>query len=100
MSVLASNVLILLLLLALVGAAQVFLSTRPVKGLGLILPAVCLVCSLIVTLGLLAEPGLSREEMRAAMGGVFLLSNLPTAVLLVIYFICRGRSKQKENRLS
>ena len=49
----------------------------------LILPAVCLVCSLIVTPGLLTEPGLSREEMRAAMGGVFLLCNLPTAVLLL-----------------
>lgn len=74
---------ILFLLIFVVGGTllQIFLSKRKNKWFGLILPFICLLFSLIAILGI----GTSIFQMVAAS----LLYNIPTVILLIIYFASR-----------
>lgn len=119
-----SFVVFLVFFLVLAGGIwlQVFLSKKENKWYGLILPFICLAFSLIAVLGnmmfltvgevsmqQLAPDGTVIEETVEVqdMGGsleigarivpmvfIFALYNIPTAILLVIYFACREKMKK------
>ena len=85
---------------------QVFLSRRESGWPGLLLPAVSFVGALLPVLGMLffgvagangARVWIGGTEIWTAAGTRFLLFNLPTVVLLAIYFACRrGRRNSEE----
>ncbi|KPU45101.1 hypothetical protein OXPF_15790 [Oxobacter pfennigii] len=96
---------------------QIFLSKRKSKWFGLILPMICLIFSLIVVLGntpmytsgeltmqqlapdgTVIEESIIEQHKQPIMNTgtaifqmliVFLLYNIPTAILLIVYFACR-----------
>lgn len=103
---------------------QIFLSKKQNKWLGLILPLICFMFSLIIVLGStafffmtgelslqeLAPDGTVVEETVEVqdkgdssdigatiiqMVVVFALYNIPTAILLMIYFACREKIKKR-----
>lgn len=91
----------LAVILCLVGVIllQIFLSKRENRWAGLILPAISFLISFIYPLSMAAFTQIG--SMRAELGGttvfglilVWLLANLPTAVLLAIYFTCRDKNR-------
>lgn len=109
--------LLLLLVFGIGGVVfQIFLAKRKNKWFGLILPAICLLFSIIAVLSLsiytskeitlqqVAPDGTVIEEQIIEKSkepivkkgpsifqilAVFLLYNIPTAILLIIYFACR-----------
>ena len=87
---------VLFLIVLLVGGIllQIFLSRRISRWPGLILPGITFLYSLVMLLSVAAYGGI-LETLRV-MFAVFLLSNIPTAVLLAIYFACRGADRTKK----
>lgn len=85
------NIILLLFLAALIIGApivlQIFLSTKKNKWLGLILPVITFLPSLFL---------LPQVASVAAMLPIFLVLNIPTAVLLIIYAVCRQKYKAKQ----
>ncbi|MHC1721674.1 MAG: hypothetical protein AB9836_00570 [Aminipila sp.] len=90
-----TSISIVVLLVILVGAVflQIFLSRRKNKWLGLVLPMICLVYSLLMVLGIATYAGMSTGEIFTLFATSFLLANIPTVILLVIYFACREKFK-------
>jgi hypothetical protein len=109
---------LLFLLVVAAGAIvlQVFLSKKESKWLGLILPVISFGISLIVLLGFplfavystevsmngaVVEQAVSQTDgLSTIIGAVvylFVLYNIPTAVLLAIYAACRGKRKQQRD---
>ena len=74
---------------------QVFLSRRTAKWPGLILPAIAVVMSLINLLNIHLDPQLSAGVAIGNYLLAFLTANIPTAILLVVYFACRKKHSQK-----
>ncbi|QNL44704.1 hypothetical protein H8790_01215 [Oscillibacter hominis] len=73
---------------------QVFLSRRESRWLGLILPGVSFLWSLIYLLNLRAMESPLQTALMALL--TMLLSNIPTIVLLAVYFACRERRRKKD----
>ena len=73
---------------------QIFLSRRQSRWPGLILPALTLLYSLVMVLKVANTGDLATALL--AMGVTFLLSNLPTLILLVIYAACREQYRRKK----
>ncbi|MDN0031948.1 hypothetical protein QVN85_03435 [Oscillibacter valericigenes] len=95
-STLIWGILILLLVLAIGGIVlQVFLSKRENKYLGLILPILCFLPSLVSTLNLACLPGMSAASIAGQVAMTLILGNLYTFVLLGIYFACREKIKKQ-----
>jgi len=114
------NFFILLLLLFGIVFLQIFLSKKKNKWLGLILPIICLMFSILVVAQILAftstsvsyqttdESGNVIEQgannvSRTALPGVatqiisiFVLYNIPTVILLGIYIGCREKLKKNQ----
>lgn len=67
---------------------QIILSKKKNRGLGLILPGIMLFFSLISVLGYIGIFGMSNVLQLLY---ILLVSNIPTIVLLVIYFNCREK---------
>lgn len=102
--------MILLILIAGVALLQIFLSNKQNKWLGLILPAITVLFSLISVLGLAAFTTMTKQSEKTILNAVqipklsilltalyvFILYNIPTAILLGIYYACR--EKIKKNR--
>lgn len=75
---------------------QVYLSRMERRWPGLILPMCSLAYALLVVFSL-GFYDAHHGEMLAQVVLVFILTNLPTVVLLAIYFACRsGRRKKDE----
>ena len=117
------SIVLLLLVVMCVGVVwlQIFLSKRQSRWLGLVLPCICLILSLVVVLGMEAFTAGSRVQefyengqliQRVAeplvpnaqngMGGhvlailmVFLVGNIPTICLVAIYFACREKMRRE-----
>ena len=81
------NLLILLLVLVCVVLLQIFLSRTESKWPGLVLPVLCFVCSLIVPLNAIVA--------NAVIIYAWLIVNIPTIILLLVYFVCRQQYKKK-----
>lgn len=112
-----SRILILLVVTTGIIFLQIFLSKRNGKWYGLVLPAISFIVSLLIIVSIVAYTNIgitSRsiseegtivtheiEDTRPAFRGVagqvvitFLLSNIPTVVLIAIYAACRERKKR------
>ena len=110
--VLFISMFLLVLLCAGVVVLQIFLSQKESKWLGLILPAITLLFSMLAVLGLSVYTTLTQvvQGGKAIMNAVhhyptamilttlyiFALYNIPTAILLGIYFACREKYKKKK----
>lgn len=78
---------------------QNFLSKRENRWAGLVLPVISFLISFIYPLSMAAFTQIG--SMRTELGGTtvfglilaWLLANLPTAVLLAIYFACRDKTR-------
>ena len=89
------TILSFLVLALLVGGIflQIFLSKKKSKWFGLILPIITFLYSLLMVLGLAAYDGMTGGEIFMLIASTFLISNIPTIVLLGIYFGCREKMK-------
>ena len=88
------NVLVVLLVLLVGGILlQIFLSKRESKWPGLILPGMCFLFSLLAVLSVAALG--SVGEIVMAILTVLVLYNIPTVVLLAIYFACREKFRKR-----
>lgn len=114
------NTLVLLILLIGIVLLQIFLSKKRNKWLGLILPVICLMFSILVVVqipaytitsvsyqttdenGRIIEQGDKQVSSTAIPGmimqiiSIFVMYNIPTVILLGIYIGCR--EKQKKNQ--
>lgn len=88
---------LLIFLIFLIGIAllQVFLSKTKSKWPGLILPIISLLYSLIMVLSLAIYVGMSIGEIFILIGSTFIFSNIPTVILLTIYYVCREKMKAR-----
>ena len=87
----------LIVCLAILVVIQIFLSKAESKWIGLILPSLTFLCSLLVPLGLLVMmiymPGADTILM---LLGLFILGNIPTVILLVVNYVCREKVWKKK----
>ncbi len=87
-------IIFLLFLIIFVGAIalQVFLSKRESKFLGLILPILSVLNSLIIVLNI-AGDAMTKTQILIALVSAFLIGNIPTIILMAIYFGVREKMK-------
>lgn len=88
--------LVFLLFIAGVIVLQVFLSKKESKWPGLVLPIIAFLFGLLYPLNMIAPSEGVNAGFIFQMILVWLLGNIPTIVLLAIYFACRG--KQRRNK--
>jgi len=90
------TILLIFMLVFLVGGIflQIFLSKRQSKWLGLILPGITLVYSLLMVLGIAGFHGMTDGDVFILISSTFLISNIPTIVLLGVYLGCREKMKR------
>lgn len=91
-------VVILLIVLALAALAgmillQIFLSKKDSKWLGLILPIVNFLLSFLYPMFMISTGDPGQDTIMFLMA--LLLGNIPTIILLVIYFACRENRRKK-----
>lgn len=78
---------------------QIFLSKRENKWLGLVLPGINVMFSIIGVLGMAFfknEPIISSIPIIVQIIMIFLLLNIPTIILIAIYFACRKKIKRNK----
>lgn len=85
-----------LLLIAGIIVLQIFLSGSKRKWPGLIIPVLSFIYSLIGVLGIAAFGAASAGEVGGMIAIVLLLMNIPTAVLIAIYFVVRERKRKNK----
>ena len=84
---------VLLLFLAGIVLLQIFLSGRERHWPGLVLPGITFLYSVLALLSVAAMG--SVVEMVVAILVVAVLYNIPTLILLAIYFACRGKRRKR-----
>ena len=82
-----------LFVVALVVWLQIFLSKMKNKWLGLILPILSFIYSLIMVSGIVVFETMGKGQILMSVISTFLVSNIPTIVLLTLYFGIRERMK-------
>lgn len=88
-------IIILLFLIIFAGAIalQVFLSKKQNKFIGLILPTIALLFSLIIVLNVVFEETMTNWKVFFTLFSTFFIGNIPTFILLAIYFGIREKLK-------
>lgn len=88
--------IVIIVLLVGVVLLQIFLSKREGKWSGLILPILAFLYGLLYPLNfaVLAENSVGQVILHLLL--LFLLGNIPTIILLVIYFACREKLRRKK----
>ena len=81
--------IMLLVLLAGTVLLQIFLSKRESKWPGLVLPAITFLYSVLMMLNVTAME--TARAVIAALLSAFIMGNIPTLILLAIYFVCREK---------
>ncbi|MTI70528.1 MAG: hypothetical protein FH751_09790 [Firmicutes bacterium] len=71
---------------------QIFLCKRKNKWLGLIIPIISFVFSILWILGIPYYLSMSALTLKIII--VFIIANIPTAIFLTIYFIVRNNTKK------
>ncbi len=74
---------------------QIFLSARQNKWLGLILPLITFCYAIIAVLSLAAFEGMRSTEIWGMVAATFVISNIPTLILVAIYYACREKRKTR-----
>lgn len=87
-----SNILIMLLMVGIVIVLQVFLSKSKSKIPGLIIPILFVMFSLISVANIGFSSHFTWIDMVGRILMVFVLSNIPTLILVSIYYVIRERS--------
>ena len=72
---------------------QIFLSKKDSHWLGLILPIVSFLLSFLFPMGMLSTGDSGQDILLFLLA--LLLGNIPTIILLVIYFACRESRRKK-----
>ena len=85
--------ILFLLVLGLVIYLQIFLSKMKNKWFGLILPILSFIYSLIMLAGIAAFEAMGKGQILMNLISTFFISNIPTIVLLAIYFGIREKIK-------
>lgn len=91
-----NTVIIILLFFIVVSGAialQVFLSKKQNKFIGLILPTITLLYSLIMVLNVVFEETMTNWQVFFTLFSTFFIGNIPTIILLAIYFGIREKMK-------
>lgn len=91
-----NTVIIILLFFIVVSGAialQVFLSKKQNKFIGLILPTIALLFSLIMVLNVVFEETMTNWQVFFTLFSTFFIGNIPTIILLAIYFGIREKLK-------
>ena len=85
-------------LLIIVGAVvlQIFLSRSKRKWPGLILPVLTFIYSLIGVLSIASFKAASGASVAGLVIMVLLLMNIPTVILLAIYFVVKERNRKNK----
>lgn len=95
-----ANTIIALILFLLICAAiislEVYLSKKESKYLGLILPVISLIFSLMYVAGIAAFDSFSQVENYMALFIAFLVANIPTIILVFIYLGIREKKNMKK----
>ena len=92
-----TNFLIVFFLVFIIGGTllQIFLSKRESKWPGLVLPAITFLYSVLMVLNIAAVG--DAQGVMVTMTAILITGNIPTLILLAIYFACRsGRKKKSE----
>ena len=91
----ATTVLFVILIVLGVGGIllQIFLSKRESRWPGLVLPIIAFLYSVVMVLNVAAMG--SAGEVIAAVLSVSIIGNIPTLILLTIYFACRGKRRTR-----
>lgn len=90
------NTIIFLLIVSLIVYLQIYFSKMESKWIGLILPGLTLIYSIIVVLNIAEPPvDISISKRIAMVLSAFLTSNIPTIILLAIYSVVRQKLKRK-----
>lgn len=84
-----------MLLLAGIVLLQIFLSKREDKWPGLVLPILAFLFGLLFPLNMAVPSEGVSVGFLFQMLLVWLLGNIPTFLLLAIYFACRGKQRRK-----
>jgi len=89
------TIMLFLVMALLVGGIflQIFLSKKRSKWFGLILPTITFIYSLLMVSNIAVFEAMKGGEIFMLLASTFLISNIPTIVLLGIYFGCREKIK-------
>lgn len=90
------RLIVVLIFLAGIVLLQIWLSKREGKWPGLILPILTFLLSLLYPLNMIAPAGGVTAGFVLQMLLVWFLANIPTIVLLMIYFACREKQRRKK----
>lgn len=91
------RIIILLAILAAIVLLQIFLSSRENKWFGLIMPIISfLFALLVVPLNTMVPATGVDVGYILNLVVAFAVYNIPTAVFMVIYIVCRKRKNKKE----
>lgn len=92
------SIMTLLLLLFFVGIVwlQVFLLKKQSKVLGLMLPIISFISSLLMVLGIASYKTMSFGDVFGFVVPMLLVSNIPTIVLIAIYIASRETIKRNK----
>ena len=77
-------------------ALQVALARMESRWPGLVLPLITFLRSVLTPIGMVDSAGGPTADFVLQVLLMWLLSNIPTAVLLAIYFACRTRQRRKK----
>lgn len=90
------NTIILLLIVSLIIYLQIYFSKMESKWIGLILPGISLIISIIMVLNIV-EPSanISTAQRIVMVLSAFITSNIPTIILLAIYAVVRQKLKRQ-----
>lgn len=91
-----NTIIFLTLLLAGSVLLQLWLSRRESRWPGLVLPVLSFLLTLLIPLSLILPPEGVTVSFVLSAALSWLVANIPTAVLLLIYFSCR--EKQRRSR--
>ena len=92
-----TNVLILaVLVIAGIVCLQIFLSKRESKWPGLVLPIMAFLFGLLYPLNMIAPDEGITVSFIIQMLIVWFIGNIPTIILLAIYFGCRGTQRRNK----
>jgi len=75
---------------------QIFLSKTESKWPGLALPIIAFLSSLLYPLSLPVPEGKATVSLYVQVVIVWLFANIPTIILLAIYFVCREKYRRKK----
>ena len=93
-----ASIILIIGLLLFVGciALQIWLSLRENPYLGLILPGISLLVSVLFVLNMAVLPGDGNGTVQILTALV--LYNIPTVIFLIIHFICRDNLRRRQKR--